>query len=295
MNNEMLIERIKQVNPAPNDSDTGFSSAALLAVIDERNAQMQTQKPERDVRDSGPKTRRGILVAVAAFVVVILAGVIFLVVQPQGEVADDPTTTTTQATTTTIEAQAAADPRLEAALNGATDVAAEFRYVATVEPWEPQLVYVTGGPQCQIPADTVQFSELDTLTSEQAMLRLTNGDIVGAVEVVRFTDPAVAAEAAPILQRLLESRRECITDSLTSNLGSAFTNFDNQTIPVDDALGAFLVTYEHDDGSGRTAYVQVAAGIQDDLMYVISFSSNSGPVDNGFLADLYFISTDAAK
>jgi len=297
LSEEILIERIARVNPAPDHVDTGLSATILLAAIDERSGLMQTQKPERQTQgDSGSKIPRGLLVAVAAFAVVILGGVLFLASQPDGDVATDPTTTTV-APTTTIEAQDLGDPRLAAAIAGATDFAADGRnrYEATIEPWEPQLVFETGGPDCQPDTDVVQFNELDALTAEHSMVRLTKGESTGTVEVLRFADPAVAEQAAPILEQLLRSERECITSSLTGELGSAFKNFNHETVPFAEQLGVFMVTYEHDDGTGRVAYVQVAAGIEDDLLYIITFRSNEAPVDNGFLDDLYFVTTDMSQ
>ena len=287
LSEEKLIERIHAVNPVPNDGDTGFSAEALLSTINERSGLMQTQTKKNDEPTREPtKTRRGLLVAAAAFVMVILAGALFLLIQPESDVASDPTTTT-QVPTTVIESRG-----LEGAMVSVMDVATEAGYEAAVEPWDPQLVFVTGGPDCQIDSDTVRFAELDTLTTERAMVGMTLGDSVGSIEVLRFADPAVAEAAVPIFERLLKSRRECITDGLTSGLGNAFRNPVNETIDADGALGAFLFTYEHDDGSGRVAYVQVLGAIEGDLMYVISFRSNTGPVDTSLLEDLFLVVRD---
>ena len=288
LSDEMLIERIHAVNPVPNDGDSGFSAEALLSTINERSGLMQTQTTKKD--DSTrrqTKVRKGLLVAAAAFVVVILAGALLLFTQQESDVATDPTTTTL-VPTTILESQG-----LDGAMVSVLDVAAEEGYEAAIESWVPQLVFATGGPDCQIASDTVRLNELDALTSDQAMVRMTLGDSVGVVEVMRFADPVVAEAAVPIFERLLETRRECITDGLTGNLGNAWRNPESETIAADSALGAFLFTYQHDDGSGRVAYVQVLGAIEGDLLYVISFRSNTGPVDSSLLEDLFLVVRDA--
>ena len=79
---------------------------------------------------------------------------------------------------------------------------------------------------------------------------------------------------------------------LTGNLGNAWRNPESETIATDSALDAFLFTYQHDDGSDRTAYVQVLGAIEGDLLYVISFRSNTRPVDNRLLEYLFLAVRD---
>jgi len=294
MNDEMLIERIREVNPVPNDSDSGISAAVLLASIDERSGLMQTQKPQRQQQQERTKVGRGLLIAAAVFVVIVLAGVAILLAQPDSEVTNNPTTTT-NAPTTTVDAQALDDPRLDAAASGAIDVAGEEGFEATVVPWVPQLVFETGGPDCQPDSDPVQFTDLDTLTAQQTMLSLENATGTGTVEVLKFADSSVAAEASPVFEGLLRSQRECITDAITGAFGGAFRNFGNETLEVDGALGAFLATYELDDGSDGMVYVQVAGGIRDDLMYIVTFSSDVAPVNDNVLGDMFLVMTDASQ
>ena len=194
-------------------------------------------------------------------------------------------TATTEATTTTEAMPDAA--RLEDAAAAAIAVAEDAGYEAAQQTWRPQLTFVTGGPRCQLETDSVQFTELDSLTSGRTMVSMTLDDSIGSVEVLQFADPAVALEAVPIFERLLQTRRECMADGLQSRLGNAFGNDEFTTIDIDGALGGYLFSSEHDDGSGRVAHVQVLGAIEGDWLYIITFRSNVDPVDNSLIENLF--------
>lgn len=286
--NQRLDELMRAADPvgfADQPAVTGGSDDPLyLTILEKRGDGMTLDEQTKQATPPVDRRRRGILVAAAAFVAVLVIGVAFALfsggTEPEPAV---PSTTTTSTTQAVVD-----NSQLDAGAAGAIAVATDAGYVASVQPWQSQLTFLAPGPEpCQLESDAVQFTELDTLTSYQTMVAMNLDDSVGMVEILRFADPAVAEEAAPILERLLRSRRECMANGLQRALGNSFDVDEFTSIEIEEALGGYLFSSRHADGSERVARIQVLGAIEGDVMYVITFRSNAAPVDNSFIEDLF--------
>ena len=287
--NQRLDELMRSADPADFADQPAISAdrndPLYLSILAKRGDVMTVDKQTKPALLAPRRRRRGVLVAAAAFAVVLVIGVA-LALLSSGSGEPEPAATSTSTTTTTTEVMPDA-ARLEDAASAAIAVAEDAGYEAAQQAWRPQLTFVTGGPVCQLETDAVQFTELDNLTSGQTMVAMTLDDSSGSVEVLQFADPAIAGEAVPIFQRLLQTRRGCMADGLQTRLGNAFGDDEFTTIDIEGALGGYLYSSEHDDGSGRVAHVQVVGAIEGDWLYIITFRSNVSPVENSLIEDLF--------
>ena len=280
-----LIDQVKALDPAPQGSDLpagSWSATVVLRELDTRSSTM-TDTTTRPTEPNHTSRWRPLLVAAAAFVGVLAVGAVIWLATRTNDTPPADVTTTTQAPTTT----AASTESLDATMNAAVGVAASAGFDAESTDWDHQLTYeINGEPACLADTDPVDMRSLDQATSARSMTVLRDGESTGAIELLRFDDAATASEFGSVLERLLRTRRACISGDLQGSLGSAFGEDTFSTLEIDGILGGFLFQSAHDDGSGRTAHIDVVAGLEGDVMYVVTFRSNGEPADPTMLSDL---------
>ena len=207
--NQRLDELMRLADPADFVDQPTFSAdhddPLYLSILAKRGDVMAVDRRTEPKIPLPRENRRGVLVAAVAFAVVLVLGATLALLgggseepKPAGT-STSTTTATTSTTTTTTEAMPDA-ARLDNAASAAIAVALDAGYEAVQATWRSQLTFVTGGPRCQLETDSVQFTELDSLTSGQTMVSLTHDALSGSVEVLQFADPAVAGEAAAIFE-----------------------------------------------------------------------------------------------
>ena len=282
-----LIDQVKALDPAPPDTDMpagSWSAAVVLRELDTRSSTM-TDTTTRPTETDRTSRWRPLLVAAAAFLGVLAVGAVIWLATRADDAPPADVTTTTEASTTTVEATGSLDD----AMNAGAGVAVAAGYEAEQADWDHQLTYeINGEPACLADTDPVDLRTLDEAASTRSMTVVRRGESVGHIELLRFDDPATASDFGDVLERLLRSRRECISGDLLGSLGSAFGENTFTTLDVDGTLGGFLFQSVHDDGSERTAHIQVVAGLEEDVLYVVTFRSNEEPADSDIdmVADL---------
>lgn len=132
----------------------------------------------------------------------------------------------------------------------------------------------------------LDVAAFDTLTSAGSKVSLTSNDRTGTVEILMFEDPELVVEVVGLYDWYLASRRECLASNEEADriLNGATDDREFTPLEVAGADAAFAATFSN--LAGQVAYVDIAVASTGTGVIVVSFTSESGPIDPEVLEEI---------